>query len=212
MKIFVFGATGPTGKLVVQELLDKNYKVKALARNPQSLSSFNNRNLTIIQGDVFQLGTYQNEIIDCQCIISVLGTGKSVKPTNIYSVGGSYILKAIQKIQSPKLITITSGGVQEDDSVIKKNFIYSTIGIWYFRHIYRDMKKWEQILEINREVNWVCIRPTYLQDKPKKGKYRAQHKFSPEGGWKISRADLAAFIVSQVESGEYIHKKPVIAY
>ena len=212
MKIFVLGATGPTGKLVVQELLNQHYQVKALARQPSTLSSFADKNLQVIKGDVFQLDSYREEIQDSQCIISVLGTGKSVKPTNIYSVGGSYILKAIQPLVKPKLITVTSGGVQEDDPVIRKNLIYSTVGLWYFRHIYRDMKKWEQILAIHQEVEWICIRPTYLQDKPKTGTYRAQDQYSPENGWKIARADLADFIVAQVQSQEYVHKKPVLAY
>lgn len=219
-KIFLFGSSGPTGKLVLNELLEKNFYVKALVRNPDSISNYKkgrgNEKLNIIKGDVFQTEFYFNEIKDSDCVISVLGTGKSVKPTNIYSVGGSYILKAIQDSEKRcakkiKLITVTSGGVQEDDPVIQNNFFYKHFGLRYLRHIYRDAKNWEQILEINKDLDWVCVRPTYLQDLPKTGKYRVRHKYAPDNGWKISRADLAEFIVSQIENNEFIHKYPVLA-
>jgi putative NADH-flavin reductase len=74
------------------------------------------------------------------------------------------------------------------------------------------MQQWENMLEANRDIDWICIRPSRLTNGQEKGHYRVELNHSPEGGWQISRADLADFILKQVLSDEYIHQKPAIAY
>ena len=211
MKIFLFGATSPTGKLVLQNLLADNHIVTALARNPDTITT-QNTNFKLVKGDVFDPSSFEESIKGNDLIISILGTGSSNKPTTIYSKGGQNILDVMRKAGIKKLITVTSGGVQKDDPVIQKSFFYKYVGLWYLRHIYTDMIAWEKILEQANDIDWICIRPTYLRDGELTKKYRVNKTYSPDKGWKISRADLADFITKQVTSNEFIHQKPVIAY
>ena len=211
MKVFLFGATSPTGQIVLENLLTQSHKVTVLIRNPAAIKT-QNRNLKLIKGNVFDTNTFGEAIKGCEVVISILGTSSSNKPTTIYSAGGSNIIAAMRNAGIKKLITITSGGVQEDDPVIQKSFFYKYFGLWYLRHIYTDMAKWETILEQSKDIDWVCIRPTYLRNGELTNKYRVNKTYSPPKGWKISRADLADFITKQVASNEFIHEKPVIAY
>lgn len=211
MKVFLFGATSPTGKIVLENLLAENHTVTALVRNPESITT-QHPNLKLLKGDVFNPFTFAEQIKGNDLVISILGTGSSNKPTTIYSKGGQNILDAMRKAGIKKLITVTSGGVQKDDPVIQKSFFYKYFGLWYLRHIYQDMTVWENILEQAKDMDWICVRPTYLRNGKLTQKYRVNKTYSPTKGWKISRADLADFITKQVTSNEFIHEKPVIAY
>lgn len=211
MKVFLFGATSPTGKMVLENLLAQNHSVTALARNPDNIT-IQNSNLKLVKGDVFDPSSFAESIKDNDVVVSILGTGSNNKPTTIYSAGGQNILDAMRKAGIKKLITLTSGGVQKDDPVIQKSFFYKYVGLWYLRHIYADMTLWENTLEKSKDIDWICIRPTYLRNKELTKKYRVNKTYSPEKGWKISRADLADFITKQITSIEFIHQKPVIAY
>jgi putative NADH-flavin reductase len=211
MKVFLFGATSPTGKMVLENLLADNHIVTALVRNPDKVST-KNSNLKLVKGDVFNPSTFVQSLIGNDIIVSILGNGSSNKPTTIYSVGGQNILSAMRNAGIKKLITLTSGGVQKDDPGIQNSFFYKYFGLWYLRHIYSDMAAWEKILDQAKDIDWICIRPTYLRNGELTKKYRVNKTYSPEKGWKISRADLADFITKQVSSNEFVHQKPVIAY
>lgn len=212
MHVFIFGATGPTGQLVLNNLLDAGHRVTALARNPAKLAAPDSPRLQRLQGDVMNPDTYQEALRSVDAVVSLLGTGSSTKPTTIYSAGGQAILSAMRGAGVKKLITITSGGVQDDDPTIQRSFFYKYVGLWWLRHIYADMKRWEAILSENQDIDWICVRPTYLVKGSLTGVYRVRETYSPEGGWKISRADLADFITKQLASTQYIHKKPVVGY
>lgn len=211
MKVFLFGATSPTGKLVLENLLANNHLVTALVRNPDAVS-IQNPSLKLLKGDVFVPSSFEESMKYHDIVVSILGPGTSNKPTTVYSEGGQNIIDAMRKSGIKKLITLTSGGVQKDDPVIQKSFFYKHVGLWYLRHIYSDMLAWEKILEQAPDIDWICIRPTYLRNGVPTKKYRVNKTYSPAGGSKISRADLADFIVKQVKSNEFIHQKPVIAY
>lgn len=211
MKVSLFGATSPTGKMVLENLLTENHLVTVIVRNPDAVS-IRHQNLTVVKGDVFSPSSFEESIKGNNLVVSILGTGSNNKPTTVYSVGGQNILSAMRKAGIKKLITLTSGGVQKDDPVIQKSFFYKYVGLWYLRHIYADMTEWESNLEKSKDIDWICIRPTYLRNGELTKKYRVNKTYSPENGWKISRADLADFITKQVTSNEFIHQKPVVAY
>jgi putative NADH-flavin reductase len=61
-------------------------------------------------------------------------------------------------------------------------------------------------------IDWTIVRPSRLLNGKEKDKYRVQLDHCPKGGSKINRSDLAHFIVKQVNSNQYVHKKVAIAY
>lgn len=210
MNIFLFGATGGTGKEILIKLLEQKHQVFILARNPEALNIAND-NLKIIKGSIYNPGTYQDELSQCELVISALGTGTSRKPTEIYSKGGQQIITAMQKANVKRLITLTAGAFDPTDPATK-NWIVKYIVQPLFKNIYSDMQKWETILENSKDIDWTIIRPSRLLNGKERGKYRVQLDHCPKGGSKINRSDLADFIVKQISSGKYIHQKVAIAY
>lgn len=210
MNIFLFGATGGTGKEILIKLLEQKHQVFALARNPEVLGVTDD-NLKIIKGSIYDVETYQDELSKCDLVISALGTGTSRKPTEIYSQGGQQIITAMQKANVKRLITLTAGAFDPTDPATR-SFIVKYIVQPLFKNIYSDMQKWETILENSTGIDWTIIRPSRLTNGKEKGNYRVQLDHCPKGGSKINRSDLADFIVKQVNSPQYVHKKVAVAY
>ena len=102
MKIFLFGATGGTGVQVLAKLLEANHKVIALVRNPDDIEDITHKNLITIKGSVFNPETYQHKLKNCDLVISALGTGTSLKKTEIYSKGGQLIIEAMRRANLKK--------------------------------------------------------------------------------------------------------------
>lgn len=214
MRIFLLGATGKTGYEILKRLSSNNFDIKVLVRNPEKfdIAGVEHPNqIEVIQGDVFEPDKLKVHFKDCDLIISALGTGKNNTYTEIYSEGGRHILAAMKHNGVNKLITITSGAIDMSDPSTDSFFMNRIIRP-NFNKVYYDQTRWETILDDTVDIDWVCVRPTNLLDKKFTGKYRISVNHCPKGGWKIGRADLADFIVKQIDSSEFIHQKPVIAY
>lgn len=216
MKAFLLGATGSTGYEILKKLVRDGYAVKALARNPAKLDMAEIEQsqagqIELIQGGVFEPDKLKTHFEGCEAIISALGTGTNNTYTEVYSQGGRNILSAMRATGIKRLITITSGLVDMSDPSTD-NFFLNRIIRPNYNKVYYDQTRWETILDDTEDIDWTCVRPPYLTNKPFTGQYRVQAKHCPKGGRKISRADLADFIVQQIDSDEFIRQKPVIAY
>ena len=216
MNVFLLGATGSTGYEILMRLIQNNHHVKILVRNPDKIESAvlnlkKENQLEIIKGSVFEPEKLMESFSGTDLIISALGTGTDNSYTEIYSQGGRNILSAMRANDIRRLITVTSGLIDMSDPSTD-NFFLNRIIRPNFNKVYSDQTKWETILDDTNDIDWICVRPTYLTNKAFTGNYRVQDKHCPKGGRKISRADLADFIVKQIDSDEYRNKKPVIAY
>ncbi|QNL47813.1 SDR family oxidoreductase [Olivibacter sp. SDN3] len=212
MKIFLFGSTGGTGKEILLSLLEDNFQVTALARDPSALAFADiSSNFHIVKGNVYDPESYQEELGNCDVVISTLGPRTSRSKTEIYSKGGQAILSAMRKAKIKRLITLTAAAFDPNDPNYN-NFLLRFIVRPLLKNIYVDMQKWEDILEHTTDISWTCIRPSRLTNGSEKGNYRIQQNYCPNGGRKISRKDLANFVISQIHSTDFIHKKPAIAY
>lgn len=216
MNVFLFGATGSTGYEILKRLVRDGHFVKVLVRNPAKLNLADielpqDEQVKLIEGDVLEPDKFKESFKGCDLIISALGTGTDNSYTEIYSQGGRNILSAMRANGIKKLITITAGLVDLSDPSTD-NFFLNRILRPSLNKVYYDQTRWETILDDTEDIDWICVRPTYLTNKASTGKYRVKRNHCPKGGRKISRADLADFIIKQMESNEFVHQKPVIAY
>ena len=216
MQVFLLGATGSTGYETLKRLVQNGYEVKTLVRNPAKLNlaeiqESQTGQIEIIQGGVFEVEKLQEHFKGCEVVISALGTGTSNSYTEIYSEGGKNILSAMRVNGMKKLITITSGLIDLSDPSTD-NFFLNRIIRPNYNKVYYDQTRWETILDENKDIDWICVRPPRLLNKPFTGNYRVKARHAPNGGTKISRADLADFIVKQIDSDEFVHQKPVVTY
>jgi uncharacterized protein YbjT (DUF2867 family) len=137
-KIIVFGATGGTGKFVVEQALKAGYQVTIIARNLDAFM-LTNKNLEVIKGDVLQPSTFEDAVKGKYAIISCLGSSRK-EPTKIYSQGIINITIAMDKAGVKRIICISAAAVMVPpvgSFMIK--FVAKNILQRLFKYIYADM-------------------------------------------------------------------------
>jgi putative NADH-flavin reductase len=207
MKIAIFGSTGGTGKELVKQGLELGYAVTAFARTPEKLDEFKHENLMIIRGDVFNFADVEKAIIGQNAVLSALGN-PTLKVNNTTSEGTKNIVKAMQTHSVKRFICETSLGV--GNSREQSGFFFSKIIIpTLLKNAIADKEIQEQIIQAS-DLDWIIVRPGGLKDSPKTSIYRAGLDKDISGN--ISRADVAEFMLKQINSDEYLRKTPAICY
>jgi putative NADH-flavin reductase len=144
--IIVFGASGGTGKEVINQSLQKNFEVFAVFRNPSSYEIKQNH-LHMVKANVLQLSSFEKKLTGKDAVISCLGTGTHLKPTKVYSQSIENILKAMNAVNVHRLICISAGAVEVTKEMgffirlLTKQVLQKIL-----KNIYEDMQIMERIL------------------------------------------------------------------
>ena len=118
MKIAVFGATGGTGKQVVQQALAAGDQVTALVRDPAKLA-VDSANLTVVTGTVLDAAKVEETLQGTDAVVVSLGNTDS-NPDYVVSQGTQVIVDAMKQLGQPKRIIIVSSlGVGESKMCIR---------------------------------------------------------------------------------------------
>jgi putative NADH-flavin reductase len=209
MKVTVFGATGGTGKQVVEQALAAGHEVTALARNADALPE--RAGLTVVPGDVLDLAAVEKAVAGSDVIVSALGVGDR-KPTKVYSEGVGNILRAMKAEGQRRIIAVSADGVEPNPNVnIGQRLVMALVVARIFRHQWTDMLTMEHELAAS-DVDWTVIRPPRLNDGDHTGVYRVSPDEAMKESSSISRADLADYIVTHLAAEETYHKLVWISY
>ena len=209
-KIALFGASGKTGQQFLIQALEKEYSIKALVRNLNSIP-LNSPNLELVQGDVLNLFDVEKTVEGCDVVISLFGHVKN-SPEWLQSDGTSNIIKAMKKHKISKIVSLSGGGLPypEKDEPKFMDKVIRTIMSIAVPKILNDAIKHGGLLR-NSGLKWIIVRGPRLTNDPKVGKYSV--------GWvgvnassKIGRADLADFILTQIDDETYNYQMPFISY
>ena len=77
-------------------------------------------------------------------------------------------------------------------------------------NLYADMARMEHIVR-DSDLDWTFVRPTYLQDREPTGSYRVTDNTTPQGGRRITRTDVARFIVEELDAHRWSRQAPSLA-
>jgi putative NADH-flavin reductase len=210
-KIIVFGATGGTGKQVVRQALENGLEVTTVVRNPSGFD-LQHQNLRTIKGDVLQLSTFEKEIVGKDAVISCLGTGNNLKPTTIYLEGMENIISAMNKAKLKRISCVSAIGLQTNKEMgLFVRLLTKVVLQSILKNIYSDMRSMETKIE-NSGLLWTIVRPARLTDKPLTGKYRIAVNSHIKRPFSISRADVAQYMLSNIENTQIYKSKVEIAY
>lgn len=209
-KVVVFGASGGTGKQVVEQALQAGYAVTAVVRNPENFTIFHS-NLHIIKGDVLTPASFQNELNGAVAVVSCLGIPK-IQPTTLYSVGMRHIVSVLQDSGVERIICISSGALDiPPKSSFIMRFLLKNVLQRIYKPIYTDMRLMEKTL-LASSLDWTIVRAPKLTDGRKTGKYRDITGQGLNGIPQISRADLADYMLSHLFDQKTFKKTVDIAY
>lgn len=209
MKLVIFGATGTVGRQVVQQALAQGYTVTAFARNPAKLD-FQHSQLSFIQGDVMDSEAVELAISGQDAVVCVLGSGKKLTGT-IRSDGTQQIIQAMEKVGVRRLICQSTLGAGDSWGNLDFYWKYIMFG-FILRKVFADHERQEALVR-NSNLDWTIVRPGALIDGPRTGKYR--HSFPGTDRsitLKISRADVADFILKQLSDHSSLYQTPSLSY
>jgi uncharacterized protein YbjT (DUF2867 family) len=202
MLIAIFGGTGGTGRQVIEQGLAQGHQISALVRDPNKLEE--RPGLVLHQGDVLDLESTARCLEGAQAVICVLGSQGSNTP--IEAVGTEQILKAMQTHGVRRLIAVTSLGVGDSRSQI--NPVFRVIMDLSLKPIMQAKAAQEELIRASG-LDWTIVRPGGLTNGPKTDQY--QHGTDPKlKGGRISRADVAAFVLKQLTDTTYLHQTPAV--
>lgn len=86
MKAFVAGATGETGRRIVQALVNANIPVRAMVRNLETAQTILPPEAELVLGDVLKPESLPEALGDCTVVLSATGARPSLNPTGPYQV------------------------------------------------------------------------------------------------------------------------------
>jgi putative NADH-flavin reductase len=206
MKLLILGATGPTGRHLVDLAVRSGDSVTAFVRNPDALGDLAER-VTPVIGDA----TSQRDIAAVagghDAILSALGRGTSVRADGLFTGSSAAVIGAARASGVSRLVWLSSFGVGHTYAWASpaQKLIYRTVT----RAIYADKEIADERIR-NSGLDWTVVLPTRLTHGPAKGTFHADDRLPMKGNPAISRADVAAFMHQTAHSDEWIHRSPVI--
>ena len=209
MKLTVFGSTGRTGRELLKQALDLGHDVVACARTPAKLDDLKHERLRVVQGDVLDPSVVGDAVAGQQAVLFAVGTGP--ERTTLREDGTRTVIEAMGKAGVPRLICLSSLGVGDSRANLSFFTKYVIVSV-FLRHAFADHERQEAVVK-RSALDWIIVRPPHLTDGPRTGVYR--HGFPTTDrqiGGKISRADVADFMLKQLTDDTYLRQTPGVSY
>lgn len=201
-RILIVGATGGTGGQLVAQALERGFTVTAFVRNPSRLK-VHHPQLRVIQGDVLDYESVKAAMHGQEAVLCALGHKRFLYPTWILSHGTRNILRAMETEGARRLVCESSLGI--GDSAGRLGLYYSLFVIPIILPFYFWDKTRQERMIAASSVEWVIIRPGTLTNGERRGQYHHGHRVG-SFLWtvRISRADVADFMLNQLASDTYV--------
>ena len=204
MHIAVIGASSGVGKQVVEQALEQGHTVRAFARNPDKIEIEHDQ-LEKIQGDAQQLEAVEGAIEGVDAAICTLGAPPSNK-NKPRTHGTRNLVRAMKNQGIKRIICVSSIGVAESRVMLPFFIRYIVMGIMLKSSM--DDHATQEIAVRNSDLDWTIVRPGQLTDDPLTGNYKYGFLYSDKtvNLNPIARADVADFILKQLEEDLYVHQ------
>ncbi|OEZ55437.1 NAD(P)-dependent oxidoreductase [Duganella sp. HH105] len=204
MRLAIFGATGATGRHLVEQALQAGHEVRALTRSPQALPLRDPR-LQVIAGSLDDEAALRSTLSGADAVISVLGARRG-DAAPVCTDGMRSILPAMQAAGVRRLVALSAYGAAETrDASLFIRFVRKVIAAKM-----RDKDGMEALVRASG-ADWTLVRPPALTNGKPGGVWRAGATLRPGWSGRLARADLAAFMLREAERGAYIGAAPVVS-
>ena len=205
MKVTIFGASSASGRLLVEKALAKGYEVNAFVRNESNLK-ISNPNLKIICGDALDPAQVENAVKGSDAVLSTLGP--KGKPTVMAARSTKNIVDTMEKYGVRRLILVSVAGIAVPEDKRGRNLVSGLIK-FLLKDVFTDREQQLAVLE-SSQVEWVAVRVPRLTDDPATGSVKAVFG-NPSPAWKLTRADLADFMLQQLSEDRWLRKAPILS-
>ena len=203
MKIVIIGATRGTGEKLLEQALERGHEVTALVRDESRLSA-RHPNLTVVEGDALDADSVERVVRGQDAVLSTLGA-PALARTSVRADGAGVLVEAMERAGVDRLMSLSSMGVRE--SIEGLPFFLKRVVIpFYLRRAFDDHAAQEERIE-RSSLDWTVVRPSSLGDGPATGSYEHAETIGGKGySYTIDRADVAGFMLEELERGDYVRR------
>jgi putative NADH-flavin reductase len=195
MKLFVIGATGRTGREIVQQALARGHQVTAFVRSPESMTLKNER-LTVIKGNAMDENELFNAMQIHDAVLSTLGPREVFKPSSMLYDSALATTRAMNRSGMTRLVVLSAAAHFPG--------IPNRIASLIMRNHMRDSLAMEKIVQASG-LDWTIARPPRLTQE-QYTTYRSREGVAPKMGFTLARKAVAAFMLDVIEQEKHFHK------
>lgn len=208
MKLVIFGATGRTGVELVRQALAAGHTVTAFVRDPAKLTLQDER-LLVVQGDVTDGAAVDRAIAGQDAVLTAYGHTRATQ-SNILTVGIGHIITSMTVRGVRRLVALSGAGVkQPQDPISFGSLVMVPLLNLMAGDMLRDSERYVEAIQ-NSGLDWVVVRAPVLGDDPAKGTYRTG--YLRPGFGRVSRADIADFMLKNVTDNTWLRQLPMVTY
>lgn len=208
MRVLIVGASKGIGLETTRQALDAGYHVRALARSAAGMA-LSDPKLERVRGDALKSGDVEAALIGVDVAIQTLGVGlgEMFRPVHLFSDATRVLIAAMRTQGVKRLICVTGFGAGDSRASISclQRLPFQIV----FGRAYADKSLQEKLIK-ESDLDWTIARPGVLTNGPRTGRYRILAEAAQWRNGIISRADVAEFLVRQIEDQTYIRKTPVL--
>ncbi|WP_435065136.1 NAD(P)-dependent oxidoreductase [Halobaculum sp. EA56] len=215
MRIAVFGATGRTGRPLVDQALDRGHEVVAFVRDPTDLPAAirDDDRVTVVEGDA-----YRGEGVDravggdepVDAVVSVLGQS-SEGPDDLLTEAGRHVLAAMDDHGVERFVTLVGAGVREEgESVSLGGKVMGALLKLVARSVLEDARDHVELVRAS-DTRWTVVRGPRLTEGPHTGEFRHGTDLTLGMRDVAARANVAEFVLDCIEDDLYVRELPKIA-
>jgi len=209
VNLLIVGATGGTGMQLVSQALERGHRVTALVRKERPMEP--RPGLITVLGNVLEPSSLERAVRGQDAVLSALGHKQWFRPTRILSEGTRNLIEAMRRHGVRRFVCETALGISD---------AWWQLGLYYTLFVrpfilplyFWDKTRQEAIIRAS-DLDWTIVRPGVLTNGPKRGHYRHGPRV---GHWlwtvRISRADVAAFMLDQLTDSRYFRASVGLAY
>ncbi|MFV0435810.1 MAG: NAD(P)-dependent oxidoreductase [Desulfopila sp.] len=208
MKLLIIGASRGIGAELCKQALAADHEVTVLARRPAAIPCA--APLTVLEGDIRDHQAVNAAVQGRDAVCLTIGVPITFATVTVFSAGTRNVLMAMQEHGVKRLVCVT--GIGAGDSRGHGGFLYDRIfKPLFLKTIYQDKDLQERYIAASDRL-WTIVRPAGLTNGPRTGDYRVLTDLHGVTATRISRADVADFILVELLRGTYIGQTPLLMY
>jgi putative NADH-flavin reductase len=211
MKLAVFGANGPTGRLLTQLALDEGHDVVAFTRHADAFPIEHPR-LEVAAGDVYDAVAVASAIDGTGAVVSTLGVPFAKTPVTVYSDGVANIIAGMHAAGIKRFACVSSSVLGPHPEPLG-GFVFEKIMQPYVvnklgRTVYDDMRRMEAMVS-DSDLAWTIVRPSGLFEAQAVSDYAVALDYV---GYRFTaRIDLADCLLHQALGDTYVRSAIAVA-
>jgi len=206
MKITILGPTGPTGLQLVDKALARGHEVAAFARHPAALPM--HRRLVTVPGSIADAAALDGAIAGRDAVLCALGGRPWRRRERVCSTAMRHAIVSMQRHGVRRVVAMSTFGAGETRARLGWLVRHVVFGV-VLRSEVADKEAMEDMLE-SSGLDWTVVRVGLLHDGPSRGTWRAADDASIQGMGRIARADVADFMLDQLDDASWLRRKPVL--